>query len=250
MLEVLTTLAPVTSGFVAFCGTWVLECLHGERLQFYTDCYYYLRQNFGLKVIFSFIFQWCDWPWGGGSSQWRTFGTPGRLAAASLVELCLHQVPVVEEPQHPDGVLEIYQKLEVRNQKIPWISWFMVILDMILLYSLCRMNTGSIFSSEISSRQGYFHQLLSLYIMYIMYIVVFLFSLGISWCLAGCSGDRTVRSSNGRSVKIKSFRWNFTRHEAKTTTATAANKQSETWCWSGLMLSMVQILCGLAIDDL
>jgi hypothetical protein len=89
-----------------------------------------------------------------------------------------------------------------------------------------------------------------LYIMYIMYIVVFLFSLGISWCLAGCSGDRTVRSSNGRSVKIKSFRWNFTRHEAKTTTATAANKQSETWCWSGLMLSMVQILCGLAIDDL
>lgn len=67
---------------------------------------------------------------------------------------------------------------------------------MILLYfvSLCRMNTGSIFSSEISSRQGYFHQLLSLYI---MYIVVFLFSLGVWMCLAGCSGDRTVRSSNG-----------------------------------------------------
>ena len=54
---------------------------------------------------------------------------------------------------------------------------FMVILDDFV--SLCRMNTGSIFSSEISSRQGYFHQLLSLYIMYIMYIVVFLFSLGV-----------------------------------------------------------------------
>ena len=114
--------------------------------------------------------------------------------------------------------------------------------------SLCRMNTGSIFSSEISSRQGYFHQLLSLYIMYIMYIVVFLFSLGV-WQDA-VEIERCGAQMDTWSVNIKSFRWNFTRHEAKTTTATAANKQSETWCWPGLMLSMVRILCGLAIDDL